>query len=456
MNEYAITSTKRRGNQIKIVLKSIARPTAKKGATVKKMLRHEASPMLAFFSGPGFESRELELDLRDLVGINVNDLDDSLRDIMVDDPKESLVDGDDVDNESIVSEISTCSSVVTVTLEPVDEEPKVLTKQKPPASPASSKNSEPWSCPSSSEAEEEHESKKSGRKSKKISNLFSFNSGSSTSSASIHPVGPGENQTDRSSAPIDRKKNRRPSLTRRMSPLAFSIFSAGTTLHNPADLVKQDLVGFEKDTKKSAQGQGKNRKLSLTKFQKQGSSEKLDGRKRRNTDPNLLQKQRTSSIVETELDCLKLGEGEEAGSPERVRKVSFNTLAPVEEPKKDDFRLIEPEKGDFKDEDIKLRNLIGDVLRSHMLSMIDYRKETCDRTGKSISKILKTLIESMKQSEGSPCKVVCIVYMGAVRDQGIFMSTQALWDSNQDNFAAASFRNEAIFGLAVVIATPYV
>lgn len=445
---YNSSSSKRRSNQIKIVLHSIARPTGKKSSVQRKEMHRKetASPMMTFFSGPGFEPRELELDLRDLVGVNINDLDDSLKDILLDDPKRpSSTDTDDIDNVSIVSEISTCSSAVTVTLEPVDEEPST-TRSKPPSSPTPYKTAEPWSCPSSSEAEEE-DSRKSGRKSKKISNLFSFNSGPTNPN-------PGHSESQQLERSSSERRKRRSSLTKLMSPLALSIFTASGLPSAPINVAEMRPDLYEKESKKSSSQSKGSRKLSLTMFQKQSSSDKSETKKRRNTDPNLIQKIKTSTIVESESEGLK-AENEESNQ-ERVRKVSFNSLAPSVQDLTESNLRVEPEEASFKEEDIRLRDVMGKVLRSHMLSMVDYKRETCDRTGKSISKIIKTIVESIKESEGLTSKVACLVYIAAVRDEGIFMSTQALWDSNQDNFAAASFRNDSVFGLAVVIATPYI
>lgn len=448
---YNTSSSKRRSNQIKIVLHSIARPTGKKSSVQRKEMQRKetASPMMTFFSGPGFEARELELDLRDLVGVNINDLDDSLKDILLDDPKRpgSTADTDDIDNVSIVSEVSTCSSAVTVTLEPVDEEPR-SPRHKPPSSPIPYKTAEPWSCPSSSEAEEE-DTRKTGRKSKKISNLFSFNSGSANPNS-------GHSETQQLERSSSERRKRRSSLTKLMSPLALSIFTASGLPSAPINVaeMRPDLYAEKESKRSSSQSKG-SRKLSLTMFQKQSSSDKLnETKKRRNTDPNLMQKLKTSTIAESESEGLK-AESEEANQ-ERVRKVSFNSLAPSVQDLTESNLRVEPEEASFKEEDIRLRDVMGKVLRSHLLSMVDYKRETCDRTGKSISKIIKTIVESIKESEGLPSKVACLVYIAAVRDEGIFMSTQALWDSNQDNFAAASFRNDSVFGLAVVIATPYI
>jgi len=76
-----------------------------------------ASPALAFASGPGFESKPLVLDLRNLPSVDSPELDSSLRDMLMKNMKSGNVFTDD--NDDTVSEISACSSMVT--LETVDE-----------------------------------------------------------------------------------------------------------------------------------------------------------------------------------------------------------------------------------------------------------------------------------------------------------------------------------------------
>ena len=111
----------------------------------------------------------------------------------------------------------------------------------------------------------------------------------------------------------------------------------------------------------------------------------------------------------------------------------------------------------FKDDDIRLQAMLKKVLMSHLVTMDDYSPTSCDRASRSISKITTRLLGGGHR-EKRPCegqrKVACLVYIGAIRDSGIQMAAQALWCPDEDNFAAASFRNESVYGFAVVIATP--
>lgn len=109
----------------------------------------------------------------------------------------------------------------------------------------------------------------------------------------------------------------------------------------------------------------------------------------------------------------------------------------------------------FKEDDVKLQGFIEDILRAHVLAMTDYKPASCDRTSRSICKLITNFLSAKKTpTHGQQSKFACLVYIGAVRDQGIHMASQALWNSEEDSFAAASFRNDSVYGLAVVIATP--
>ncbi|XP_032236658.1 serine/arginine repetitive matrix protein 1 [Nematostella vectensis] len=498
MNGYHTASPKRRGNQIKIVLRSIARPRKPNSSNARESQvmvdKKTSSPIIAFASGPGFESREKEINLRDLNGVNVNELDDSLRDILIERQRNSRASSvtttdDNDDSASIVSELSTCSSAVTIGLEPVDEieskyPPSPATQHKsfmskarrksprpPPSSPRYHEHipNYPLSSPrchehipnypSSSEAEDEEKKNSLGRKTtKKITNLFSFSS-SSSSNQNLSTI---DNYSCEKAPTPERK--RRQSFSRR-SPLNFGGFFGGGTMSNAGS--NQSISESKPDLTAESPGSPvitrepkgppptpppkPSRKHSL------GTRKPIslqESKQRRNTDPSLP----PGTILEAQQSNRMELKVDEDPNQDRVRKVSFSTLAPViqevDSPGTPEPATVEPKEVFFKDDDIKLRDLMEDILRAHMLSMKDYKKPTCDRTGKSICKVIKTLVEAMKAAEGMECKVVCLVYIAAIRDSGVYMSTQALWDNDQDNFAAASFRNDSVFGFATVMATP--
>lgn len=111
----------------------------------------------------------------------------------------------------------------------------------------------------------------------------------------------------------------------------------------------------------------------------------------------------------------------------------------------------------FKDGDIRLQEMLEQVLKSHLVTMDDYSPTSCDRASRSICKITTRLLGGGRRQK-RPCegkrKVACLVYIGAIRDSGIQVAAQAMWCPDEDNLAAASFRNKSVYGFAVVIATP--
>lgn len=108
----------------------------------------------------------------------------------------------------------------------------------------------------------------------------------------------------------------------------------------------------------------------------------------------------------------------------------------------------------FKQADVNLKEILEQVLKSHILRMDNYSSANCDRVGRSISEIITRLLGGAKNTTDSQRKIACLVYIGAIRDDGIHMSTQALWCPEEDTFAAASFRNKSVYGIAVVIVVP--
>lgn len=190
-----------------------------------KLSTVQMSPSLAFDSGPACEMKPHELDLKNLPVPDSPELDDSLRNLLM---ETRIVSGGTV-NEDIddsISEISTCSSVVT--LETVDEgdlgSPSILSRQTTSKSSSGAKPS--WSSETASSFQSSFETEEEdGRKIMKK---------------------PGE-------------RRRKLSITRRISPLSLHGLFAGNT---SASISKQESVGEKAETTK------KTRKLSLTMFNK--------------------------------------------------------------------------------------------------------------------------------------------------------------------------------------------
>lgn len=373
-----------------------------------------ASPALAFASGPGFESKPLVLDLRNLPSVDSPELDSSLRDMLMKNMKSGNVFTDD--NDDTVSEISACSSMVT--LETVDESELTNTptgNRKTARASSFNAGSTPRNSEKTNDADEEDGRKTAIKQSKKIiSDFLTFNAPSFSGNGASE-------ENDEPKPPPPSERRRKLSITKRISPLSLHGIFTG---NQSTGTNKQEATSEPKETKKT-------RKLSLQTMFKPSQHSNEKERKRRNTDPQLPPNQQITTTIENE---------------EKKGKEETSTVSGKESQTKP-----VPEQAFFKEDDVKIHDLIKQVLRAHMLAMTEYKRETCDRVCKSICKILKTLVASMKETEKVQCKVVCQAYIGSVRDEGMFATVQTVWENDRDNFAAASYRNDSLFGFASVV-----
>jgi len=193
--------------------------------------------------------------------------------------------------------------------------------------------------------------------------------------------------------------------------------------------------------------------------------EQLAHIERRGSDPSDRLSQDVSSSVNTVNDyevAINDYSNQIHGLAVNLEKLDASNNAELEEISQDSRKGRQKVKDDnhcvencFKAEDIHLQEILEEVLRSHLLSMEDYSPPSCDRASRSICKIVTRLLGgAVNGTHDGQRKLACVVYIGAVRDEGIQMAAQALWCPEEDTFAAASFRNESVCGMAVMIATP--
>ena len=195
--------------------------------------------------------------------------------------------------------------------------------------------------------------------------------------------------------------------------------------------------------------------------------EQLAHIERRGSDPSDRFSQDVSSSVNTVNDyevAINDYSNQIHGLSVNLEKLDASNNAELEENSDDSRKAYRRQKAKddnhcvencFKAEDIHLQEILEEVLRSHLLSMEDYSPPSCDRASRSICKIVTRLLGgAVNGTHDGQRKLACVVYIGAVRDEGIQMAAQALWCPEEDTFAAASFRNESVCGMAVMIATP--
>ena len=199
----------------------------------------------------------------------------------------------------------------------------------------------------------------------------------------------------------------------------------------------------EKEPRFSPKPGKRTRKLSLFSFHfnsKSNSEEK--GRLRRSSQPAFNQPSPTTLSPDPSDVWLTSFNNNRAGSqnsldssPSSSRKGS-SVLGPVER------------------ENFAIQDIIQETLKLQFDSVTEYNRDECDRLGKNVCQLVKRRVEAMKEASRQRCKIVSVVYVGAVRDYGIDVASQALLEADKDNFTVASYRNGKVFAVGGIIVIP--
>ncbi|XP_021363103.1 tctex1 domain-containing protein 1-B-like isoform X2 [Mizuhopecten yessoensis] len=94
----------------------------------------------------------------------------------------------------------------------------------------------------------------------------------------------------------------------------------------------------------------------------------------------------------------------------------------------------------------KIRYIISDVLES-CLRHEKYEPELCRQLSKTTSEIIKTRVREMNIPR---FKIICLVHIGQLNNQGLRIGSRCLWDSTCDTFSSYEFRNNKLFAIGSV------
>ena len=47
-------------------------------------------------------------------------------------------------------------------------------------------------------------------------------------------------------------------------------------------------------------------------------------------------------------------------------------------------------------------------------------------------------------------KIICIIHIGQLKDQGLRVGSRCLWDSSNDTFSSFEYRNNSLFAIGTV------
>ncbi|XP_013407908.1 tctex1 domain-containing protein 1-B [Lingula anatina] len=93
-----------------------------------------------------------------------------------------------------------------------------------------------------------------------------------------------------------------------------------------------------------------------------------------------------------------------------------------------------------------VKGIIRDVLDSY-LAEERYSPELCRQMTKTISEVVKARVKELMIPR---FKIICLVTIGQLKDQGCRVSSRCLWDPSNDTYASYEFRNSSLFAVGMV------
>ena len=104
---------------------------------------------------------------------------------------------------------------------------------------------------------------------------------------------------------------------------------------------------------------------------------------------------------------------------------------------------LEPKK---KFQSDKVKAIVDSVLESQLKDET-YDPKACKQTSLTLCEIIKSRV---KELDYERYKIVCVVSIGQLKDQGLRMASRCCWDPNWDNYATGNFTNKTLYAVATV------
>lgn len=109
-------------------------------------------------------------------------------------------------------------------------------------------------------------------------------------------------------------------------------------------------------------------------------------------------------------------------------------------------RLIEP-----RNENYMIQECVKEELQAFLHDK-QFCSQSCQRWCLELSQNIKTSVHRMKHFES---KIVCVVYIAALRGHGVHAAAQCILTPNDDNFITVNFKNRSLIAVASVLAIKY-
>lgn len=98
-----------------------------------------------------------------------------------------------------------------------------------------------------------------------------------------------------------------------------------------------------------------------------------------------------------------------------------------------------------------IKSLISQDLRNYLEDKT-FMPNLCQKWCSDISQTIKNSVQSYK---GNEYKIVSVVYIAAIRGNGVHAAVQCLWTPEQDCFATASYSNDSLYAFGSLMAIKY-
>ncbi|XP_002731775.1 dynein light chain Tctex-type 5-B-like, partial [Saccoglossus kowalevskii] len=99
----------------------------------------------------------------------------------------------------------------------------------------------------------------------------------------------------------------------------------------------------------------------------------------------------------------------------------------------------------------QVKNILKDVLESY-LAEERYEPELCRQMTKTISEVVKARVKDLQVKR---YKVIVLIHIGQIKDQGLKMGSRCLWDPNNDTFSSYEYANNSLFAVGIVYGVYY-
>ena len=99
----------------------------------------------------------------------------------------------------------------------------------------------------------------------------------------------------------------------------------------------------------------------------------------------------------------------------------------------------------------RVRTILEEVLESHLREE-KYEQKACRQLVKTLAEIIKGRVKDLGFER---YKLVCMVHIGQLKEQGFRVGSRCCWDARRDTFASANFKNKSLFAVATVWAAYY-